>query len=125
MGPYRDDAGRQFRSEIQQRILDVQELRRLLDRETNEGRNLENVLQQLRRLNASSEGIDPRDLSRLEKSIDLLHGLEDDLSRELARMGHKDRYFYSDDNQAPAEYQKLRRGVLQGPREWPAIEDVD
>ena len=107
MGPYGDDAGRQFRSEIQQRILDVQELRRLLDRETNEGRNLENVLQQLRRLNATSEGIDPRDLIRLEKSIDLLHGLEEDLSRELARMGHKDRYFYSEDNQAPAEYQKL------------------
>ena len=37
----------------------------------------------------------------------LLRGVEADLARDLSRLTQKDKYFYSDDNQAPSSYKKL------------------
>ena len=43
----------------------------------------------------------------MKKSIDLLRQVEMDLGRDLARLLQKEKYFYSDDNEAPSSYKRL------------------
>ena len=40
--------------------------------------------------------------------------VELDLNRDLSRLTQKDKYFYSDDSEAPSSYKKTGGGVLQG-----------
>lgn len=44
---------------------------------------------------------------RLKAAIDLLHAVDQDLSRELALLSHKERYFYAEDNEVPDSYRTL------------------
>lgn len=50
---------------------------------------------------------DAAGIARLKQAIDLLHDVELDLSRELARVLQSDKYFYAEDSEAPASYKKL------------------
>ncbi len=106
-GPYRSDDPRQLSREMQQRITDVQELRRLLDRNSTEWRNLENVINALRDMSAAGRYDDPEEIARLKRAIDLLRGVELDLNRTLEQLTRKDRYLYADDNEVPGIYRRL------------------
>jgi hypothetical protein len=107
VGPYSDEANRQLRREMQERLGDAQELRRLFDRNSTQWQSLEQVIDGLRRMNNARNYSDPEETARLKQAIDLLRQLEVDLSRDLARLQQKEKYFYSDDNEAPTNYKKL------------------
>lgn len=107
VGPYSDEDMRQLRREFQQRMGDASELRRLMDRNSTSLQNLDQVIEALRRLDNSRNFNDPEEIARLKGAIDTLRGVEADLARDLSRLTQKDKYFYSDDNQAPSSYKKL------------------
>jgi hypothetical protein len=50
---------------------------------------------------------DPAGIALLQQTIDRLHQVELDLSRDLSRVIQNDKYFYADDSDAPASYKKL------------------
>ena len=107
VGPYSDEDMRQLRREFQQRMGDASELRRLMDRNSTSLQNLDQVIEALRRLDSSRNFNDPEEIARLKGAIDTLRSVEADLARDLSRLTQKDKYFYSDDNQAPSSYKKL------------------
>jgi hypothetical protein len=98
---------RQFRRETQERLTDAQQLRRLLDRNPTQIQNLEKVIQDLRNLDSGRQYNDPEQVARLKSAIDRLRQVELDLSRDLSRLTQKDKYFYSDDSEAPGSYKRL------------------
>jgi hypothetical protein len=106
-GVYSDENYRQLRREVQQRLTDAAELRRLMDRNPTQTRNLEAVIETLRRLDGPRNYSDPEEIARLKAAIEKMRQLELDLSRDLARLTQKDKYFYSDDNEAPSSYRRL------------------
>jgi hypothetical protein len=101
------EALRQQQAELQQRTLDTQELRRLLDRNSSEAQSIEQVLQALQRITDARRYDSPEGIASLKRAIDLLHQVELDLSRDLSRALENDKYFYADDNGVPASYKKL------------------
>jgi len=107
VGPHSDEDFRQLRRETQERVADAQELRRLMDRHSTQEQNLDQILNALKRLDSARNYSDPEEVARLKQAIDLLRQVELDLSRELAQLVQKEKYFYSDDNEAPARYKKL------------------
>jgi len=107
VGPYTGEDVRQLSREAQQRILDAQELRRLLDRNSTQMQNLEEVIAQLIALDNQRRYNDPEEAARLREAIDLLRQLELDLSRDLARLTQRDKLLYADDNEAPDQYRRL------------------
>ncbi len=107
LGPHRDESDRQLGRELQQRLLDAQDLRRLLDRNSTDSQHLDRVIEDLRRMGQFSRYDDPDLLARLKGSIDRLHQLELDLNRELSRLTQKEKYFYAEDSEAPSSYRKL------------------
>jgi len=107
VGPYRDEDYRQLRSEAEQRLTDAQELRRLLDRNSTQMENLEDVIAKIRELDDARRYNDPEEIARLRAAIELLRQLELDLSRDLARLAQKDSYLYAEENEAPSSYRKL------------------
>jgi Xaa-Pro aminopeptidase len=107
VGPHSDEELRRLRRETQERLGDAQELRRLMDRNSTQMQNLAQVIEALRRLDSARNYSDPEEIARLKQAIDLLRQVELDLSRELDRLTQKDKYFFSEDNEAPANYRKL------------------
>jgi hypothetical protein len=107
VGPYRDPQNRQFRSESHERLMDAQELRRMLDRNSTEMKNLDQVIEALKLLDAGGNFSDPQQVARLKAAIDLLRQVELDLSRDLSRITQKDKYFYAEDSEVPSSYKKL------------------
>ncbi len=105
-GRSRDEDVRQLQREGQQRLMDAQELRRLMNGNPTQTRNLDQVIESLRKT-ADTNYSDPERVARLKTSIDLLHNIEADLSRELERLTQQDKYFYAEDSEAPASYKKL------------------
>ncbi len=102
-----DEAGRQFRRETQERLMDAQELRRLLDRNSTQMQNLEKVIESLRNLSGAGGRSEAEQIARLKAAIELLSSLDQDLSRELAQLIRKENYFYAEDTEAPSAYRKL------------------
>ncbi len=107
VGRYSDEDLRQLRRETQQRMMDAQELRRLLDRNPTQMKNLEQVIGSLRNIDSGRDYRDPERVAQLRNAIELLRQVELDLSRDLSRLTQKDKYFYSDDSEAPSSYKKL------------------
>lgn len=97
---------RQFRSESQERLTEAQELRRLVDRTSAQAPNLDKVLESLRGLEGSSQR-QAELTARLRAAIDLLQLIDRDLSNELNQLTQKEKYLYSEDNEAPGAYRKL------------------
>jgi hypothetical protein len=102
-----DEELRQQQRELQQRALDAQDLRRLMDRNSTQARDLDQVYQMLQRLTSSRRYDNPEGIASLKRAVDLLHQIELDLSRDLARALQNDKYFYAEDNEVPASYKKL------------------
>ncbi len=103
-----DEAGRQFRREVQERLMDAQELHRVLDRNSTRMQNLEKVIEALRNIATAAGGRrDAEQIARLKIAGDLLNSLDQDLSRELAQLTRKENYFYTEDTEAPSAYRKL------------------
>jgi hypothetical protein len=98
---------RQQQREVDQRALDAQELRRLLDRNSPPAQNLDQVIQELQKMRADRIYDDPAGIARLRQAIDILHRIELDLSRDLARIAQADKYFYAEDSEVPGSYKKL------------------
>jgi hypothetical protein len=97
---------RQFRREAQERMTEAQELRRLLDRNSPQMPNLDKVLDLMRGLESSPQR-QAELTARLKAAVDLLHTIDQDLSRELSQFLEKDKYLYSEDSGAPSAYKKL------------------
>lgn len=107
VGPHRDENARQLSRELSQRLLDAQELRRLLDRNSTNIQNLDQVIENLRRAGQFSRYDDPGMVARLKEAADQLHQLEVNLDRELSSLTQKERYYYAEDSEAPGAYKKL------------------
>ena len=102
-----DDQLRQQQRDLDQRALDAQDLRRLLDRNSPAAQNLDRVVQELQGMRSDRRYDDPVGIARLKQAIDLLHQVELDLGRDLARVLQNDKYFYAEDSEVPANYKKL------------------
>ena len=86
--------------------MDARELQGLMDRNSTQMRNLEQVIEGLRK-STDARYDDPGRIATLKAAIDSLHDLELDLNRELSRLNQKDKYYYAEDSEAPAGYKKL------------------
>ena len=108
-GRYNEEEARQVQRQLAQGIMDAEELRRALERNSSDFRNLGRVVDELRNMNQRDPRalVDPEQLAVLKQSIDLLHQVELSLSRELDRLTEKDKYFYAEDSEAPAQYKRL------------------
>jgi hypothetical protein len=106
-GGFNQEALRQQQAELQQRTLDAQELRRMLDRNSSEEQDVGQVLQELQGITDSRRYDSAEGIASLKQAIDLLHQVELDLSRDLSRALENNKYFYADDNAVPASYKKL------------------
>jgi hypothetical protein len=98
---------RQQQRELLQRVLDAQELKRLMDRNSAQAKDLEQVIQELQDLSTAGRYDDPEGIRRLKQAVDLLHQIELYLSGDLARVLQQDRYFYAEDAEVPSAYKKL------------------
>jgi hypothetical protein len=98
---------RQQQRELLQRALDAQELRRLMDRNSAQAKDLEQVIQELQGLSTAGRYDDPEGIRRLKQAIDRLHQVELYLSLDLARVAQQDKYFYAEDTEVPSAYKKL------------------
>lgn len=107
LGGHRDEEARQLRREFQQRLMDAEELRRLLDRNATQMDNLDEVISALRLMQGIRDYNDPAEIARLRSAIELLRQVELDLGRELGRLARKGQYQQADDNDAPQDYRKL------------------
>ena len=107
IGAHRDEAERQWSRELQQRLADAFELRRLLDRNSTQMENLEKVIESLRRAGDYKDYSNPQQIESLRAAIDFMRKLESDLARDLDRLNRDEKYFFSGDNEAPAGYRKL------------------
>jgi len=106
-GAYMDENYRQRRREIKERLMDAQELRRLMDRNPTQRENLRDVIDRLRSLDDARDHNDPEEIARLKGAIELLRQIELDLSRDLAKLTNREKYLYAEDNEAPSSYRKL------------------
>lgn len=104
---YRDEDYRQMRREIQERILDAEEMRQLMNRNPTQLENLEEVIDRLIKLDDARDHSDPDEIARLKGAIELLRQLELDLSRDLSILTDREKYLSAEDNEAPSSYQKL------------------
>ena len=78
-----------------------------MDRNSNQARTLDEVIQELNRVRSDRRYDDPEGIASLKQAIDLLHQVEIDLSRELARVAQSDKYLYAEDSEVPSNYRKL------------------
>jgi hypothetical protein len=106
-GAHRDEDQRQLGGELRQRREDAEELRALLDRNSTEMRNLERVIESLRRAGDYMNLDDPERVARLKSAIEYMRKVELDLARDLDRLGQREKYLFAEDNEAPSDYQKL------------------
>ena len=107
LGRSRDEDLRQLRSEFGQRMMDAQDLRRLLDRDSTQMENLDKIIESLRRAGDYRNYDDPEEVARLKSAIELMRQVEFALARDLEGLTQKDKYFFAEDNEVPIDYRKL------------------
>ncbi|MBP1596495.1 MAG: hypothetical protein H6Q05_1872 [Acidobacteria bacterium] len=78
-----------------------------MDRNSSEARALNEVIQELEGLRNDRRYDNPEGIASLKKAIDMLHQVEIDLSRALARVSQNEKYLYAEDNEVPGNYKKL------------------
>ena len=93
--------------ELQQRALDAQELRRLLDQNAPQSDELDQVLQALQQISKAPRYDNAANMASLKQAIDLLHKMELDLGRDLERAIQSDKFLYAEDSEVPNSYKKL------------------
>ena len=104
-GAERND--RQLESEFEQRLRDARNLRGLLDGDTDRQNNMDRVIDLLRRAGDYTDYSDPERIAFLKAAIESMRRVELGLARDLDRLTQDDHYFSAEDNEAPADYQKL------------------
>ena len=107
IGRHQNEEERQLSNEFEQRLTDAQELRRLLDRNSTQMENLDKVIESLRKAGDYTNYNDPEQIARLKRAIDDMRKVEFDLARNLERLNQKDKYFSTEDDEAPSAFQKL------------------
>ncbi len=107
IGFYRDDEVRQLNRELEQRLNDAQDLRRLLNGSLTQMQNLEEVIAFLRRTRDYPDYGNMEQISLLKSAIDHMRKVEYDLVRDLEHLKQIDEYFIAGDNEAPDRYRKL------------------
>jgi hypothetical protein len=105
IGTPRSEEERQRSREFQQRLMDAQELRGLLDRNSGQMENLDKAIESLRRANSGYDN--PEQIARLKAAIDYMRKVELNLTRALENQDQRDKYFLTEDNKAPNTYKKL------------------
>jgi hypothetical protein len=98
---------RQLESEFEQRLRDARELRGLLDGDSNRLNNMDRVIDGLRHAGDYTDYSDPERIAFLKAAIEAMRRVELELARDLDRLNQDDRYFSMEDNEAPADFQKL------------------
>jgi len=107
IGPHRDEDQRQLQRETEERLVDAEALRKWLDRNPTEQRNLERVIQALRAMDAAGGQPDPGQIAALKRAVELMRQVEQELALELDRLSNRERYLYAEDNEAPPAYRRL------------------
>ena len=97
----------QLENEFEQRLRDARELRSLLDRDSNGLNNMDRVIDGLRRAGDYTGYSDPERIAFLKAAIEAMRRVELGLARDLDQLTQDDRYFSMEDNEAPADFQKL------------------
>jgi hypothetical protein len=86
-------------------LMDAQDLRRLLDRNSPPMGDLDKAIESMRR--AEGGYISPEQIAGLRAAIDYMRKVELALARALESQDKKDKYFLAEDNEAPNTYKKL------------------
>ncbi len=101
------DRQRQWNSELEQRLDDAVDLRNLMNRNSTQMRNLEEVIDTLMQSLAYPDYADREQLELLKAAAERMREVEFDLARDLERLRQVEEYFLSGDNEAPENYRKL------------------
>jgi hypothetical protein len=117
-GRFTGEQVRQFRAEARQRVLDAEQLKRLLTGQKIDAKELEEILKGLRKLDDESAYANPETVARLEQSVtDNIKRFEYTLRRRLD--ANASQVFLSGTDDVPEQYRKLveqyYRSLSKGP----------
>jgi hypothetical protein len=99
---------RQYARELQERLTDIRELQRLVGPNTEEGRELQAIANNLQGLIRDPRVGDPQAIARLaDQIIEPFRGIEMELSRSLQILLAKENIRSAQEHEIPAGYQKL------------------
>src|SRR4029077_20747110 len=105
-GRYTSEQIRQFRGEARQRTADAEQLKRLLQGQKIDAKELDEILKGLRKLDDESPYVNPETLARLEQSVtDNIKRFEYTLRRRLE--ANTSQVFLSGTDDVPEQYRKL------------------
>ncbi len=102
-----NEEARQLGRELQQRLTDARDLKPLLDVNSTQMKNLEKVIESLRRTGDYTNQGNPEQIARLKSAIDYMRKVEFDLSRDLEKLNQSERYLSEEENGSPDRYRKL------------------
>lgn len=100
-------SGRQLENDLEQRLGDARDLRGLLEGDPSRLNNMDRVIESLRKAGDYKDYDDAERIAFLKAAIDSMRRVELGLARGLDQLTEDDRYFSTEDNEAPADYQKL------------------
>ena len=105
-GRFTSEQIRQFRSESRQRAMDAEQLRKLLQGQKIDGKELDEILKGLRKLDDESVYANPETVAALERSVtDNIKRFEYTLRRRLD--ANASQVFLSGTDDVPEQYRKL------------------
>ena len=105
-GRFSSEQIRQYRGEARQRAMDAEQLRRLLQGQKIDAKELEEILKGLRKLDDESVYANPEIVARLEQAVtDNIKRFEYVLRRKLD--GANSQVFLSGSDDVPEQYRKL------------------
>ena len=105
-GRYTGEQIRQFRSEARQRAMDAEQLKKLLQGQKIDAKELDEILKGLRKLDDESPYVNPQTLAALEQSVtDNIKRFEYMLRRRLD--ANASQVFLSGTDDVPEQYRKL------------------
>jgi hypothetical protein len=105
-GRYTGEQIRQFRAEARQRAMDAEQLKRLLQGQKIDAKELDEILKGLRKLDDESPYVNPQTVAALEQSVtDNIKRFEYMLRRRLD--ANASQVFLSGTDDVPEQYRKL------------------
>jgi len=107
MRSYQSGTDRQWSSELRQRVADAEDLKRLLERNSTEMQSLEKVVQSLRRAGEYLDLNNQKQIESLREAIEHMRRIELELARALERLSQNEKYMFSEENDAPADFREL------------------
>jgi hypothetical protein len=107
VGRYRESQVRQLNRDLEERLTDARDLRRLMNRNSTQMLNLERVIDALLRSRDYPDYGNAEQVDLLKAAIENMRQVELDLVRDLERLKQVEEYFIAGDNEAPESYRKL------------------